>query len=274
MNESKDIKDTYTESTLILSYIFIGIGVYIIVGRIIPQPWNYGNGAYIRGIFLLIPGLLLLLLSKVFKDIEGNLRSSRDTYTLVGVSGVIGSLLILSEFYSELSVGNDWGNFQLFCLYPIWAFFVLLSLIHLFNLRKHNLFQSFLPVLINIIFILAFIISTNIFPTTNLGFRWKLDDYKEVIYLVNNNLIQLDSDGFGDLPKEYKYLSDGGKIWVVRRDDFLDIMFYEHRGILGEYRGTVFSPDGSPPIDHNSYICDILEQIQSDNPYWYECTST
>lgn len=274
MNETKEKLDISKTLTIIFGFIVIGIGIYIIISRTIPQPWNYGHDAYLRGIFLLITGFLLLLLSKSIKGFTRDHIPTSYTHFLTGISVLFGLILVLSEIFLELSVGNDWGHFQFLCLYPIQAFFVLLSLIHLFNLRKQNLIQSFLPVIINLIFILVFNISAKYVPETNLGFRWKLDDYEEVISLVNNNSIQLDSNGIGELPDEYKYLSDGGRIWVAERGDVLDVMFLEHRGILGEYRGTVFSPDGSPPIDHNNFTCDILEQIQKDNPNWYECTST
>lgn len=260
--------------TIIFGWLSIGIGIYVIIARIIPQPWNYGYDAYLRGIFLLISGVLLLGISLSLKDITSEYFPPSYTSYLTIFSALFGILLVLSEILLELSVGNDWAHFQFICLFPIQGFFVLLSLVHVFTLIRHSPLKSFLPILVNLIFILAFNYSTNYVPETNIGFKWKLDDYEEVIYLVNNNSVKLNNDGFGELPDEYKYLSDGGRIWVERRGELLYVMFFEHTGILGEYRGTVFSPDGTPPTDHDSYICDILTQIQEDNPYWYECIST
>ena len=96
-----------------------------------------------------------------------------------------------------------------------------------------------------------------------------VEDYLEVIELVERGDIQPNDRGWADLPAEYQRLSDGGQIWVLQETDVVSVLFWRSRGILGEGVGYVYRSDDSPPA--GILWCDEWETYES--PGWFLCVS-
>ena len=161
-------------------------------------------------------------------------------------------------------------------------------------------FYSFLPFLINAIsisiivfFPLSSIWPENLIPPDKsedqlfitLGiFKWKdlfyadydqhRDEYNEVIHLIENGELKVPSENYSliDLPKNFEYLSrGGGQIMIEKKDDRFQVFFYTFRGVLDNFSGYMYKPDGKKPTT-DDFLGD-WKQILKIDENWYYCAS-
>jgi hypothetical protein len=128
------------------------------------------------------------------------------------------------------------------------------STVHLIRMRHDGLATAFLPVAVNTVaaLIVVFVPFTEL--TTNLNFRFRLNDRMAVVNDVlagkYQNQIQ-SAGGRGDLialPARLSGLSSsGGEIVRFHRQSDTLVLFFDYRGILDSFSGFVYSTDDLPP---------------------------
>jgi hypothetical protein len=128
------------------------------------------------------------------------------------------------------------------------------STVHLIRRRHDGLATAFLPVAVNTVaaLIVVFVPFTEL--TTNLNFRFRLNDRMAVVNDVlagkYQNQIQ-SAGGRGDLialPARLSGLSSsGGEIVRFHRQSDTLVLFFDYRGILDSFSGFVYSTDDLPP---------------------------
>jgi hypothetical protein len=101
-------------------------------------------------------------------------------------------------------------------------------------------------------------------------FRWKWDDYNEVIALIESGELQPDDSGLTRLPPEYLYLTVGGDIIIDTSDVTLSVFFFTFRGVMDNFSGYMYRANNTPPDD----VITDWTQIQQKRPYWFFCSSS
>lgn len=149
---------------------------------------------------------------------------------------------------------------------------LILSIIHIFKKYKITKMKSLLPLLLSLV-LLFLIFERPFFPVFQKAeFSFKLDEREEVAGQILKGEIR-SSNEQGDLypvPQKYNHssLSDGNE--VMKMNDKL--LFFTVRGILDNFSGYVFSPNGSAPTNDDVQADIIKIQKMSDHWYYISCT--
>ena len=82
----------------------------------------------------------------------------------------------------------------------------------------------------------------------DLDFKMHKTDREKVVSMVESGKLKEnvpDSPSFIQLPKRYDHLSKGGgEVIAVQKGERLTILFFTYRGILDNFSGFVYSPNG------------------------------
>ncbi len=146
------------------------------------------------------------------------------------------------------------------------------SVIYIFKQYKIIRIKSLLPFILSVV-LLFLVIARPFSPLfRNAEFSFKLDDREEVAHQILNGEIQ-PSNERGDLFKVSKKfnnsaLSDGNEVLKMGNK----LLFFTVRGVLDNFSGYIFSPDGSAPTN-GDVQADIIE-IKKINKNWYYVSCT
>jgi hypothetical protein len=151
------------------------------------------------------------------------------------------------------------------------------SIVYLIRSRKQNPKRASLPLAVNVLTAVIVTFVPFSLLTTELDFRAHYQARMAVVSSVLDgryeNLVQ-DRGGRGDfiaLPSQLSYLSSGGDIVRLRRQNATLIFFYDYRGILDSFSGFVYSTDDSPPRDGD--FGGRFAEIERLRQNWFWATS-
>jgi hypothetical protein len=196
-----------------------------------------------------------------------------DRHKLLIVSIGSGIFLIISLLTGIFVVGSSTGTFGLCTLAPFTIMLWLFSAVRLAFRFRDGAKRAYLPLLVNtiVICLVALLYWTN--GRTEFGFRWRLGRYEEVVRMVERGELTPDGGGFAALPEDYQWLSDGGEIVILQRENLTSVVFFTQLGFPGEYHAIAYRSDDSVPQNFNDDRCDQGWRIQADIPNWFACIS-
>lgn len=143
----------------------------------------------------------------------------------------------------------------------------ILSVIHIFKKYKATKIKSLFPLLLSTV-LLFLVIERPFSPIfQKLEFSLKLDERKKVAGQILKGEIKA-SDENGDLFPVRKNLSDGNEVLKIGNK----LLFFTVRGILDNFAGYVYSPDGSRPT--NGDVQANIVEIKKLNKHWYFVSCT
>jgi hypothetical protein len=240
-----------------ISIGFLLISAFALVEFLSPERRVSGNQypAWIFGFG--IAGLVLLSLA-VIADARwsGSKLAVRpdmpfDQHRLLVVSIGNGIFLIASLLTGILRVGFSVGTFGLAILVPFTILLWLFSAIRCALGYREGAKSARLPLLVNTTAICLAVLLYWTNSRFELGFRWRLGGYEDVVRLVERGELRPDGGGYATLPEDYQWLSDSGEIVIIHRGDLTSVVFFTQRGFPGEYydspekRGAYFQPHAS-----------------------------
>lgn len=145
---------------------------------------------------------------------------------------------------------------------------LIVSLVYIPIRWRKNTFRAFLPLIINIIPVLAFLYLPDV--RLNIDFMINKQAYKEVSQNILNEKIQFDRNDGGVLPLQYRYLSKGHFGWVSIEKSQADRLIYFYRfedSLECTVAGYVYSLNNLPPPQKNNDFSGINSKILE--PHWY-----
>ena len=196
-----------------------------------------------------------------------------DRYKLLIVSIGSGILLVISLLTGIFVVGSPVGTLGLCTLAPFTIMLWLFLAVRLAFRFRDGVKGAGLPLLVNtiVICLIALLYWAN--SRTEFGFRWRLSRYEEVVRMVERGELTPDGGGFAPLPENYQWLSDGGEIVILQRENLTSVIFFTQLGFPGEYHAIAYRSDDSIPQNFNDDRCDQGWRVQADVPNWFACIS-
>lgn len=158
-------------------------------------------------------------------------------------------------------------------LYTGFLLLTLVSFIYLF-VRISETRLVMLPFIINITLLLSVLFGPSRELVRNWGFQSRLDEYNQVVGLVQSGDIGPESVYKSRvlLPPEYRHLSNcGGEILVDTDDDIVRVFFFtDYQPGWNSFGGYLYSADGKPaqPDDFSLGDWGCEEQQQKS---WFYC---
>jgi hypothetical protein len=269
---------------LLLGAYGISIGLLLVAAFVLVEylsPARRVSGApYAAWIFGFgIAGLVFLIYTMITdaRWSDSNLVARPDMpfarHKLLIVSIGSGIFLIASLLTDTLRVGFSLGTFGLLIFVPftiiLWLF---LTIRFVFGYRD-GAKSARLPLLVNTIAICLAVLIYWTNSRTEFGFRWRLSRYEDVVRLVERGELEPDDGGYATLPKDDRWLSDGGEIVIIHRGDLTSVIFFTQLGFPAEYRAIAYRSDDSVPQNYNDDRCDEGWRVQADIPKWFVCVS-
>jgi energy-coupling factor transporter transmembrane protein EcfT len=196
---------------------------------------------------------------------RGRLMQHRKLLILSIVSSV---LVILYEFF-------QWRIIDIvteFLIGPIWlivfGFFIVITVRAVIHLFKN---KNWKPVSIQVVTILLLFF----FPFTeivlDIDFKINKSKREKVTQMVEDGTLKPNvsyNSSLILLPEKYQQLSKGGgEIVVEKTDKGYYVLFFTYRGILDNFSGFVYSPNGQRP-SNNTFDGDF-KQIEKLEGNWY-----
>lgn len=191
-------------------------------------------------------------------------------YILLIVLAIINEAI--NQFFSNFMV---WVLISLPLTLILFVFTIVLfiiSVITIFKNYKDTKVKSFFPLFLSIVllFLLIFRPFSPLFQT--IEFSLNLDEREEVADQILNGEIQPSNErrDLYQVPKHYNQSTISNGKEVLKMDDKL--LFFKVRGILDNFSGYVYSPDGTEPTNEDVQA-DIIE-LRKMNAYWYYVACT
>lgn len=263
-----------------ISIGFLLISAFAFVEFLNPERRVSGNlfPAWIFGFGI---GGLVLLIWAMIADVRWS-RSNLvvrpdmpfDRYKLLIVSIGSGIFLIMSLLMSIFIVGSSAGTFGLYVLAPFTIILWLFSAIRFALKFRDGAKSAGLPLLVSSIVICLAVLLYWTNSRIEFGFRWRLSKYEDVVRLVERGELRPDGGGFATLPEDYQWLSDGGEIVIIHRENLTSIIFFTQLGFPGEYLAIAYRSDDSVPENFHNDRCDRGWRVQANIPKWFACIST
>ena len=193
-----------------------------------------------------------------------------------------GKLLILALVSSMLVILNGFFQWNLieiitpFLMMPVWlvvfGFFIVITVRAIFQLFKYKNWQPLAIQAVTILFLIYF-------PFTkvmlDLDFKMHKTDREKVVSMVESGKLKPnvpDSPSLIQLPKRYDHLSKGGgEVIAVQKGERLTILFFTYRGILDNFSGFVYSPNGQKSIEKD--LDEDFIEIEKLAEHWYFVSS-
>ena len=134
--------------------------------------------------------------------------------------------------------------------------------------------RAVLPLLVNsiVLGLVVLLYWTN--SQTEFGFRWRLGGYKEVVQLIESGELEPDDNGFATLPENHQWLSDGGEVIIIQRENLTSVIFFTQIEFPGVYYAIAYRSEDSVPQNYYDDRCDRGWRVQADIPKWFVCIST
>ncbi len=148
----------------------------------------------------------------------------------------------------------------------------IISVIYIFKYYKDTKVNSFLPLFLSIV-LLFLLINRPFSPLfQTIEFSFNLDEREEVANQILNGEIQPSNErrDLFQVPEHHNQSSLSQGKEVLKMDDKL--FFFKVRGILDNFSGYVFSPDGTAPTNEDVQA-DIIE-LRKMNTNWYYVSCT
>jgi len=264
-----------------ISFGFLLISAFVGLKYLRTGSWVFSN-EYLTWIFGFgIVGLLLFIATLVVTvqwrraDLVIRPEMPDEQYKLLLISIGSGVILMTSLLTGILTVGFSAGSFGVCTFVPLTILLWFVAAVRFgFSFRDGTAKSASLPLLVNSAFICLVILLYWTNSRIDFGFRWRLDGYEEVVRMVENGELMPNDAGFATLPEDYQWLSDGGEIVILHREDFTSVVFYTQIDFPGEYYAIAYRSDDSIPQNFNADRCDRGWRIQADIPNWFVCVST
>jgi hypothetical protein len=262
-----------------ISIGFLLISAFAVVGFLNPER-QVSDNQYPAWIFGFGIGGLVLLSWALIADARWS-RSNLvvrpdmpfDRHKLLIVSIGSGIFLIASLLTAILRVGFSVGTLGLAMLVPSTIILWLFSAIRCALGYRDGARRARLPLLVNTIVICLAVLLYWTNSRFELGFRWRLGRYEDVVTLVERGEVRPDDGGYATLPEDYQWLSDGGEIVIIHRGNLTSVIFFTQLGFPGEYRAIAYRSDDSIPENYNDDRCDQGWRVQANIPKWFVCIS-
>ncbi|MBT2618503.1 hypothetical protein J7I96_24445 [Bacillus sp. ISL-78] len=157
-----------------------------------------------------------------------------------------------------------------FLMLPIWlvifGFFIFITVKTIINLFKNKGWKPFTIQLLTILLWLFF-------PFTqvmlDLDFKLNKSERDDVVEMVKNGTLKPNvsyDSSLIQLPEKYDQLSKGGGEIVIEKNSDL-VLFFTYRGILDNFSGFVYSPNGKKP--NQSDFDGDFKKIEKLDENWY-----
>lgn len=190
-------------------------------------------------------------------------------------------LLISSILILILSFGYRWYFDQLidslfiFVLIPGILLVILFAICFGFNVESLHKERTVISIISFCILILTCLL-TIFFPFRKAKLNFELELYEEkrveVVNLVKNNELEIDSNGNAKLPKNLKMISTSGEVVIYQNDENgTQIGFWIFRGVQSGSIQLMYSTNGEELIRNNEtgHPIKTVEKLK-DNWYYVE----
>ncbi len=185
------------------------------------------------------------------------------------VSGWFGVVLItitaVSRIISQSSVIADG-------LATILIALLLASLVYVLLAGGRNLKLAAIPLILNVwtLLIVEFVPFEQVWEQAR--FRWHLNGYQEVIYLVESGQLRPNEQGEITLPAHYHSLSaDNGRILAETDEGMTQIIFFTRYNAPRDFSGYLYRSDNTPP--RMSEFGGRWRHVVQVRPNWFFCES-
>lgn len=199
--------------------------------------------------------------------------SSRDKW-IIGLLSVLAAFYLIGEVVSHFFFGFSLWVFVRIPLYliPFAGAFLLVILLVVDALKSKQLKRNGFPLTLTVLLIILMINAPFSPLLRKAEFYFKFEDREDIVTSILNGEIETSNER-GDLfriPEGYDslFLSDGKEVMRIN-DHFL---FYTNRGVLDNFSGYVFSPDGVEPSDADVLAKIVKKQRMNKNWYYIACT--
>ena len=236
------------------------------------ERWVMGYGYLMWILGLGIVGVALLFVAWR-KKLVSRPHFGVDRYALAVVSGVVGISLVVVVVLDQLTVGINGATLLTCVMWPAQMILILVSIAYFFVKRGNGVGFAAFPLFLSLVTLVAAVAIWHFGSSLELGFRWRLRGYTEVVSLVEQGRIQSDESGYAALPPRYRHLSDGGRIKVFGRGESVSVLFFNSLGILGEYSGYIYRSDDTPPRNYFESGCDRAWRVKTNVSNWFLCVS-
>lgn len=259
-----------------LSAGFILISAFVGFKCMSVASWEWGNTCLDWIIGLEVIGFIFfggtLILSAIWKksDLIARPEMADEQYKLFLISMINGIVLITSLLTGMLTIGFSAGTFGVCLLVPLTLLLWLFSAVRFaFGFKGANV-----SLFVNSIFLILAVLLQWTNSSIDFGFRWRLNEYKEIVRMVERGEFQPNQGGFATLPANFQWLSDSGEIVILQREGFTTVIFFTQLDFPGEYYAIAYRSDDSIPTNFYDDRCDRGWRVQDDIPQWFVCIST
>ena len=149
---------------------------------------------------------------------------------------------------------------------------LIISVISIFKNDKDSKVKSFFPLFLSIVLLFILIVRPFSPLFRKIEFSINLDEREEVASQILNGEIQPSNErrDLYQVPEHHNQSSLSNGKEVLKLDDKL--MFFKVRGLLDNFSGYVYSPDGTVPTNEDVQA-DIIElRKMNENWYFVSCT--
>ena len=188
-------------------------------------------------------------------------------------------LLLLSIISSLLVILNGFFQWSImdiitpFLMIPVWlllfGFFIVVTVLAIIQLFKYKYWQPLAIQIVTILFLFYFPFTETML---DLDFKMHKADREKVVNMVQSGEIKYnvpDSPSLIRLPKQYDHLSKGGgEVIAVQTGEHYTILFFTFRGLLDNFSGFVYSPNGKKAIEKDLDEDFIEIKKYAENWYW------
>ncbi|WP_438317034.1 hypothetical protein [Sporosarcina sp. FA9] len=199
--------------------------------------------------------------------------SSRNKWIIV-IFSTLFTLYLIGEVVSHFFFGfSIWLfiNIPLYLIPFVGAILILIFII-VDSLKNKQLKRNVFPLVLSFLLILLMINQSFSPLLRKAEFSFKLGDREDVATSILNGEIETTNErgNLFRIPKGYgsSSLSDGKE--VMKMNDKL--LFFTKRGVLDDFSGYIFSPNGVEPRDEEVMAKIVKKQRMSKNWYYIACT--
>lgn len=182
---------------------------------------------------------------------------------------IISSVIVIFYMFFQWRIVDIITPFLMLpVLLIVFGFFVYVSVRAIITLFKN---KEWKPIVIQVItFLLLFFIPFNQI-VLDIDFKLNKSKREQVAKMIQSGELKPNVSydaSLIDLPKKYEHLSSGGgEIVVEKSGDGYNILFYTYRGILDNFSGFVYTPNGQKP-SKKAFNGDFKE-IDKMDKNWY-----
>ncbi len=198
---------------------------------------------------------------------------SRNKWIIVILS-VLFSLYLIGQAVSHFFFGFLIWLFLSIPLYliPLVGAILVLIFIVVYSLKNRQLKRNLFPLVLNLLLIFLLIYQPFSPLLRKAEFSFNLEDRENIVNSIINGEIETTNTrgSLFRIPEEYRSssLSDGKE--VMKMNDKL--LFFTSRGVLDNFSGYVYSPNGVEPTDEDVMAKIVKKQRMSKNWYFIACT--